>query len=224
MSERLARHRGCLTRVTTHVTSPCCSVDEDVVLKPQRRLSKHETLRFSSDDARRSVTGLRCTPRPPGARGRPGHERDPADRTADRTSARPDSAAALSKLSTYNDAPDLTACAHRHHDRGASRAPDADLHIIFTGWSRLSPDLHVHFCSIQDPANLPHSPKSARSPTRSLTTTTCGAAAVMCGRASSRAADDVSMYEPLCTRAIHLLDLMPSRMPSRMQASPSSPM
>jgi hypothetical protein len=74
--------------------------------------------------------------------------------TADRT---PLSAA----LSTYKDAPDLTACAHRHHDRGASRAPDADLHIISTGWSRLSPDLHVHFCSIQDPADLPQSPKSA---------------------------------------------------------------
>ena len=199
-------------------------VDEDVVLKPQRR--QHETLRFSSDDARRSVVRDRSpvhapAPRRPGAPGPRARPRGPYRRPHVRS---PDSAAALSKLSTYNDAPDLTACAHRHHDRGASRAPDADLHIISTGWSRLSPDLHVHFCSIQDPANLPHSPKSARSPTRSLTTTTCGAAAVMCGRASSRAADDVSMYEPLCTRAIHLLDLMPSRMPSRMQASPSSPM
>jgi hypothetical protein len=138
----------------------------------------------------------------------PGRERD--------RNRRPHSAL----RSSLSDAPDLTACAHRHHDRGASRAPDTDLHIISTGWSRLSPDLHVHFCSIQDPADLPQSPQVRLiSHPISHDDDVTGAAAVMCGRAPSRAADDVSMYEPLCTRAIRLLDLMPSRM----QASPSSP-
>ena len=200
-------------------------VDEDVVLKPQRR--QHETLRFSSDDARRSVVRDRSpvhAPAPPAPGGARATSATP--RTVPPT-ARPLSGLRSRSLETFNvqrrPGPDRVRAPPPRPRRltRARRGSPHNLHRVVQTESRPSRPLLLHSGPRRSP---PISQVRLISHPISHDDDVTGAAAVMCGRAPSRAADDVSMYEPLCTRAIHLLDLMPSRMPSRMQASPSSPM